>query len=152
MGSAIGSSYSGRDHGSHVYDVRDFGAIPEVSTNAAALANSIAFQLAYDTAYANRGASLGGGKVYVPSGTWFLGTPVFCDKNYIGFVGDGVSATAINGLSYSDIFVLGIPRRPTGAPPTADHFPDAWTAGPGSTPIYDASAVTGPGRGDHPAG
>ncbi len=146
MGSAIGNTSPGRDRGPRVYDVRDFGAVSKTVSNPAnKVANLRAFQLAHDTAAAQKGVS-SGATIYVPSGDWHLAGPVFVDRSGIEFIGDGPNVTTVYNNGYSDIFILGMERQPTGAPATADHFPDAFTGGPGGTRIYDATAVTAPGQ------
>ena len=146
MGSAIGNSSAGRDRGSHVYDVRDFGAVATPIYNAAnAIANTLAFQQAIDTASAQRGP-LGGGMIYVPSGDWYLQTPVFLDKDNITLQGEGQLASILHSGGSCDIFIVAMTRQPTGAPATVDHFPDAFTGGPGGVPVYDATAVTALGQ------
>ena len=85
------------------------------------------------------------GTVYVPSGRFSIDRPIFLDRSFIGIRGEG-PASYLKTTNGHDAFVTGIKRRPSDGPPSADHFPDLFTAGPGGRPILDGSAIAGRGQ------
>lgn len=82
----IGTGSSG-----FVYDVRNYGAkATYVSSSSVGFDNRAAFQSAISAA-----ATAGGGRVYVPSGRYWMSGGVFLQSKGIHVVGDGRIATSI---------------------------------------------------------
>jgi hypothetical protein len=135
--------------GPRTVDIRDFGAVPGTDC-------TVAIQRAYDSCYAGGIANAAGNRtaatLHIPSGTWFLSSPLMFDATNISVnceAGAVLSMYHTNTAAYH--IYAGVKRAAiyggawTGTDPVslAGNRFDMWNS---ATPKLDSSVITGPNQ------
>lgn len=109
MASAIGGQSTRPSWGTRTVDIRDFGARPNDPT----CNNTLAIQKAHDSLLDANGlagqANGSTGILFVPSGTWYVSSPVWIDGDHVHLRGEGLQSE-IKSNSASPPLVFGKKR------------------------------------------
>jgi len=104
MGSALGNTSARAANGTHWFDIRDFGAVP--NSPASGTKTRKAIQAAVDAATTDTYFHT----VFIPSGDWYVDRPVMVDR-YVHLVGEPGGRSVVYGQGETTPIVVGIPRQ-----------------------------------------